>query len=65
MIGETVPDDPARIKEAVTASLNEGYDLVLIIAGSSAVSEDHTSAVLAEMGELLVHGVIVTVVSLP
>jgi len=58
-IGETVPDNPARIKEAVTASLNGGYDLVLIIAGSSAGSEDHTPAVLAEMGELLVHGVTV------
>jgi putative molybdopterin biosynthesis protein len=59
VIGEPVPDDPAKIKKAVTASLNEGYDLVLIIAGSSAGSEDHTPAVLAEMGELLVHGVTV------
>ena len=59
VIGETVPDDPAKLKEAVTASLNEGYDLILIIAGSSAGSEDHTPAVLAEMGELLVHGVTV------
>jgi putative molybdopterin biosynthesis protein len=59
VIGETVPDDPAKLKEAVTASLNGGCDLVLIIAGSSAGSEDHTPAVLEDMGELLVHGVTV------
>lgn len=39
--------------------LSEGYDLILVIAGSSTGSSDFTPALLAEMGELLVHGVTV------
>ena len=41
-IGETVPDDPGKIKEAVVSGIAAGYDLILIIAGSSAGSEDYT-----------------------
>jgi len=58
-IGKVIPDDPRMIREAVDAGLSAGYDLILVIAGSSAGSEDYTPSLLGEMGELLVHGVTV------
>ena len=58
-IHEVVPDDPARILEAVRSGVAARYDMLLIIAGSSAGSRDHTPTVLSEAGELLVHGVTV------
>ena len=51
-----VRDDPKLIGEAVDRALAE-CDVVVVNAGSSAGSEDHTAAVFAERGELLVHGV--------
>lgn len=59
VIMQSVPDDPAAIRKAVTGGLDAGYDLVLLIAGSSAGSKDYVLSVLEEMGELLVHGVMV------
>jgi len=56
---DVVPDDPEKIKKAITSGLEEGFDLILTIAGSSAGTEDFTPNVLAEMGELLVHGITV------
>ncbi len=51
-----VPDDyaqiRARVQEAAAAA-----DIVVINAGSSAGSEDFTAAIIAELGELTVHGV--------
>jgi molybdenum cofactor synthesis domain-containing protein len=55
----TVPDVLEKIKEAVKSGIEDGYDLILTIAGSSAGSEDFSPAVMAELGELLVHGVTV------
>ena len=51
-----VPDEVDKIKNALakTATL---YDAVLIIAGSSAGSEDFTYKVIDESGEVFVHGV--------
>ncbi len=54
-----VPDDPEKIREAVSSGLSAGYDVILTIAGSSAGSEDFTPTVLSQLGELLVHGVTV------
>ncbi|MBE3519630.1 MAG: molybdopterin biosynthesis protein [Firmicutes bacterium] len=51
-----VPDDFSAILEAVQEALSES-DLVLIGAGSSAGSEDYTSGVLSELGEVFVHGI--------
>src|SRR5207249_4076210 len=49
-------DDRALIRDHVAAAL-EQHDVVLVIAGSSAGSEDYTASVVRELGELLVHGV--------
>jgi molybdopterin molybdotransferase len=47
-------DDPARIREAITAP---GADVVLVSGGSSVGTEDHAPRLLAEAGELAIHGV--------
>jgi putative molybdopterin biosynthesis protein len=49
-------DDQAGIRETLF-SLSEETDLILIIAGSSAGSEDYTRSILEESGEVFVHGV--------
>ena len=49
-------DDYATIRDAVTAALVD-HDLVIINAGSSAGSEDYTAAVIADLGQVIVHGV--------
>jgi putative molybdopterin biosynthesis protein len=51
-----VPDKTDEIKKTVEKAVLES-DIVLVIAGSSAGSEDHTSDVIAELGEVLIHGV--------
>jgi putative molybdopterin biosynthesis protein len=55
--GERLPDDTARIRAAVEQAVADGCDTVLILGGSSAGSEDYARAVVAELGEVLVHGV--------
>jgi putative molybdopterin biosynthesis protein len=50
------PDDRALIRDRVAFAL-EQHDVVLVIAGSSAGSEDFTAGIVRELGELLVHGV--------
>lgn len=55
---EIVPDDPQLLRAAVIAAAAE-HDLILLNAGSSAGSEDYSAAVVADLGELLVHGVAV------
>lgn len=59
VLGKVLPDDPAVIKEAVRTGLADGFDVILIIAGSSAGTEDFTPSLLEEIGTLLVHGVTV------
>jgi molybdopterin molybdotransferase len=49
-----IGDDPARIRDALGAP---GADVILVSGGSSVGSEDHAPALVAEMGELPVHGV--------
>jgi putative molybdopterin biosynthesis protein len=51
-----VKDDRNEIEKALLSNY-EGVDLILIIAGSSAGSEDYTRSVIEELGEVLVHGV--------
>ena len=54
-----VPNLLGELKRALDAALAGGYDLVMLVAGSSAGSEDFTPALLEELGELLVHGITV------
>ncbi len=54
-----VPDEEGKIRTAVADAVLGHADLVLINAGSSAGSEDHTAAVVQSLGELLVHGIAV------
>ncbi len=52
------PDDYALIRRRVQQAADES-DLVLLNAGSSAGSEDFSAQIVADLGELLVHGVAV------
>lgn len=55
-ISEVIKDDYQTIKESLeTASKN--YDVIFINAGSSAGSEDYTSSVIRELGEVYIHGI--------
>lgn len=47
-------DDPAAIREALAAP---GADVILVSGGSSVGSEDHAPRLIAELGELVIHGV--------
>jgi molybdopterin molybdotransferase len=51
-----LPDDRARIREEIARAATEA-DAVLISGGSSAGPEDHAPGLVAELGELAVHGV--------
>jgi len=51
-------DDYETIKAAVSRAMAE-HDVVLVNAGSSAGSEDFTAEVMAELGQVVVHGVAV------
>lgn len=53
-----VPDDFQKLLKVVKQAA-ENADMILINAGSSAGSEDFTSRVVQELGELLVHGIAV------
>lgn len=59
VLAEIVPDDAAKMRDAVATGLAAGFHVILIIAGSSTGSADFTPAILGELGELLVHGVTV------
>jgi molybdenum cofactor synthesis domain-containing protein len=50
------PDDPPLIRARLEEAL-EGNDLVIISAGSSAGTRDYTADAIADLGEVLVHGV--------
>ena len=51
-----VKDDFLKIKEALLTNY-DGVDLILIIAGSSAGSEDYTRSIIEESGEVFIHGI--------
>ena len=51
-----VRDNLEEIRISVSKAAGE-FDLILLNAGSSAGSEDHSAAVVESLGELLVHGV--------
>ena len=51
-----VKDDPLKMREVLLSS-TEGVDLILMIAGSSAGTEDYTRSTIEESGEVLIHGI--------
>ncbi|HPC89300.1 MAG TPA: molybdopterin molybdotransferase MoeA [Methanothrix sp.] len=53
---QIVPDDEALIREAVAAASLDS-DFIIIIGGTSVGEKDYAPSMLAEMGELFVHGV--------
>jgi len=54
--GKAVPDDPELLRETNLKAVSEN-DIVVLNAGASAGTRDYTSQVLAEIGEVIVHGV--------
>ncbi|MBI3838419.1 MAG: molybdopterin molybdotransferase MoeA [Planctomycetia bacterium] len=50
---QIVPDD----REAILAALLDDVDVVLVSGGSSVGEEDHVPTLLAERGELAIHGI--------
>jgi putative molybdopterin biosynthesis protein len=51
-----VPDDPEKLKEALLRAA-EKSDMVAVIAGASAGTEDYTEQSISELGELILHGI--------
>ena len=51
-----VHDDPGLLRQAIATGIREN-DLLLISAGSSAGTRDFTAGVIADLGEVLVHGI--------
>lgn len=52
----SVDDEYEAIKQTIRSAAEQS-DMVLVIAGSSAGTEDYTVHVLRELGEVLIHGV--------
>ncbi|MDI6796391.1 MAG: molybdopterin biosynthesis protein [Desulfatibacillaceae bacterium] len=52
-----LPDDFALIRNKVESVCDGSYHAVLVLAGSSAGSADHTANVIESLGRILVHGV--------
>ncbi len=50
---EIVPDDP----DAILAAMQDAADVVLVSGGSSVGQEDHAPRLLAQHGELAIHGI--------
>jgi putative molybdopterin biosynthesis protein len=51
-----IPDDYKLLKKGLLEAVDQN-DIVIINAGSSAGSEDYTVKLIAELGEVLVHGI--------
>ena len=51
-----VTDKPAALKKAIIDAVDR-YDLVIVNAGASAGSRDHTAGVIKELGDIVLHGV--------
>ena len=52
-----VMDDSALIKRVVQEAVSQDYQMILILGGSSAGSEDYAKRVINDLGQVLVHGV--------
>jgi putative molybdopterin biosynthesis protein len=54
---EMLVDDPAMITQVVDEAVNQDYQMILVLGGSSAGSEDYAKDVILDLGTVLVHGV--------
>lgn len=54
---DPVLDDLESLRGMLASAIASDADVILVNAGSSAGSEDYTSAIIGEQGEVLVHGV--------
>jgi len=54
---EIIKDDMKKIKAAVHDAINSDFDIVLIMGGSSAGSEDYAKNIISDLGEVHIHGV--------
>ncbi len=54
---EMLKDDVDAIRRAVAEGVRGDFDFILIGGGSSAGSQDYSKKVIADLGEVLVHGV--------
>ncbi|MEJ2099090.1 MAG: molybdopterin biosynthesis protein [Desulfobacterales bacterium] len=54
---EMVMDNTAKIKKALKAAVKEDYQLILVLGGSSAGSEDFAKTAIMDLGKIQVHGV--------
>ena len=50
-------DDSEKIKQVVQKAVKEKFQIVLVLGGSSAGSEDYAKRVILETGKVFVHGV--------
>ncbi|MBZ0281617.1 MAG: molybdopterin biosynthesis protein [Anaerolineae bacterium] len=58
-ITSIIPDDREKIHLVLDEAIRQQPDLILVLSGSSAGSQDYTASIISDMGELLVHGVAV------
>ena len=54
---EMVIDDTEKIKQALKNAVKEDYQLIMVLGGSSAGSEDFAKTAILDLGEIKVHGV--------
>ncbi len=54
--GHPLADDPEQLRKAIKKQVREN-DIVVLNAGASAGTRDYTADVLAELGEVVIHGV--------
>ena len=54
---DMVMDDSAKIKHVVQEAAKNDYQMILILGGSSAGSEDFAKRVILDLGQVFVHGV--------
>ncbi|MBW2182176.1 MAG: molybdopterin biosynthesis protein, partial [Deltaproteobacteria bacterium] len=50
-------DDQALIRQAVEEAVNDDFNIIIMVGGSSAGSEDYSKDVISDLGDVLVHGV--------
>ena len=54
---EILADDLDKIEQVVAKAVDEDFQIILIIGGSSAGSEDYAKDAILKLGDVLVHGV--------